>query len=334
MDSILKDLRFAIRVLRKRPGFSLVIILTLALAIGVNTAIFSFVNAILLRPLPYTQPDQLVILETQRGDEKGDLSLRDVRDILEETTIFDDIAVFGSSSAYNISGDGRQPDELPATLCSSNLFDVLGVEESIGGVWPEEFDHKRNHSIVLTHKLWQERYQGRPDVLEQIVKLDGYDGYRIYGVLPPEIHFPFHASLFRSIAFYDLDYTKRSNRWYEAVGRLRAGVEYQEANAKLRALSQKLSMEFADSNSELTFAVKPLEQIYRGDIRPYLWALFGAVALILLIASVNVINLLLSRAVAREKEFAVRAALGSGRPLVIRQLLIESCLLSLSGGVL
>ncbi len=331
---ILKDIRFAIRILSKRPGFAFVIILTLALAIGANTAIFSFVNAILLQPLPYDQPEQLVILETQRDTEKGQLSLRDVTDILEETAVFEDIAVYGSNSAYNISGDGQPPDELPATLCSSNLFEVLGVDLSLGTPWPQEFDRQRNHSIVLTHKLWQDRYQGQPEVLDQMVKLDGYDGYRIFGVLPPDIHFPFHATLFRSIAYYDLDETKRSNRWYEAVGRLRAGVTYEQANAELQVLSQRLASEFSDSNFELSFTTKPLEQIYRGEVRPYLWLLFGAVTLILLIGCVNVINLLLARAVTREKEFAIRAAVGSGRASLIRQLLIESCLLSLTGGIL
>ncbi len=334
MDIILKDIRFAMRVLSKRPSFSLVIIITLALAIGANTAIFSFVNAILLSPLPYGQAEQLVILETERGNEKGQLSLRDVTDILEETTIFDDIAVYGSNSAYNISGDGQPPDELLATLCSSNLFEVLAVDMPVGGVWPEEFDRRRNHSIVLTHKVWQERYQGREDILDQIVKLDGYDGYRIFGVLPPNIHFPFHSALFRSIAYYDLDETKRSNRWYEAVGRLKNGVTYQQANAELQTLSKRLANDFGDSNFELGFTVKPLEQIYRGEVRPYLWLLFGSVVLILLIACVNVINLLLARAVTREKEFAIRTAVGSGKSKLIRQLLFESCLLSLAGGIL
>ena len=334
MDLIFKDLRFALRILLKRPVITLVILLTLALGIGANAAIFSFVNALLLRPLPYEKPDELVILETRRADEAGNLSLRDVTDILEETSVFEDIAVYGSNSAYNISGDGQQPDELPATLCSSNLFEVLGVDIAMGGIWPQEFDRQRNHSIVLTHKLWQNRYQGNSEVLDQMVKLDGYDGYRIFGVLPPDIHFPFHATLFRSIAYYDLDDTKRSNRWYQAVGRLRSGVDYQEANEALQGLSERLASEFADSNFELRFEIRPLEEMYRGDVSPYLWLLFGAVGIILLIACINVTNLLLARALTREKEFAVRVAIGSGRSRLVRQLLIESCLLSLSGGIL
>jgi putative ABC transport system permease protein len=210
----------------------------------------------------------------------------------------------------------------------------LGVDLLHGEVWPDELNYKRNYSVVLSYELWQSRYTGDPNITSKILKLDGSPQYKVFGVLPPGFGFPLEKDLYRSAAFYDLNMTDRSARRFRVLGKLKPDIDYTKANAELSSLSKRLSQQFPDTNLDLQFTIKPLKEHYAGDVRPYLLSLFGAVALILLIACVNVTNLLLSRAISREKEIAVRTAMGAGRGVLIRQLLIESLSLSLTGGIL
>ena len=332
---MLKDLKFAFRSLRKQLVFSLIIILTLALGIGVNSAIFSFISAFLLRPLPYRDGERLVRITSVRGNEEGRLSMLELKDLREQTTVFESVAPYILGAQYNYSGDGP-PEELSAVLVSRDFFNVLGVPHLHGGNWPEEYDRERNFGIVLSHELWSRRFGKDPAVLGRKITLDAAPFYTIYGVMPPEFNFPADTQLFRSIAINPRfpNYNERDARNVYALGRLKPGVTVAQARAELRTFSTRLAELYPNINTGLTFNVKSLREYYVGDVRPYLWLLLGAVGLVLLIACANVGSLLISRSLARQREIAVRTALGASRFRIVRQLLIESLLLSGIGGFL
>jgi putative ABC transport system permease protein len=230
-----------LRSLLKRPGFSAAVILTLALGIGANTAIFSFVNAILLRPLPYRDADRLVRIESVRGAEAGRISMLELRDLKEQSRVLADIAAFQPGAQYNFSSGGA-PEDVAATLTTRNLFDVLGVTLLHGQPWPESYDLERNFGVILTYELWQRRFGGDPNVLGQKITLDAAPFYTIYGVLPPGIKFPDNVHIFRSIAINDRspDYKDRGARNVYALARLRRDVSYEQARLELTAFSQRL----------------------------------------------------------------------------------------------
>ncbi len=333
MEQLRYDIRQAFRQFRKKPLFTLVIVLTLALGIGCSTAIFSFVHALLLRPLPYKDAGKLVILESIRGGEEGGISLREIRDLLETTTIFEDIAAYVPGAQYNMSGQG-DPEELPATLCTSNLFTVLGSDFALGEPWPTAFDTRRSFGIVLTHELWERKYDKDPSILGQSITLDAYNGYQVFGILPQGVTFPFACDLFRSAVISDSYVTDRGAKAYKGLGRLRQGVNLTQARREVERVGLMLSSQYPNTNMGLQLSLTPLSDLYLGNIRPYLYALSGAVFFLLLIACVNVANLLLSHAAGRDKEVGVRSILGAGRRSLIRQFLIESVSLSLMGGIL
>ena len=331
--NLVGELRVAVRSLLRRPVLAGVVTITLAVGISATTAVFSFVDAILFEPLPFPNPDRLVTVRSVRGDETGPVSLRDVEDLQERAPgVFVDIAVHGEGDgSYNLSGSGP-PEALTAVLCSGNLFSVLGVEPILGGVWPEEFDRKRNHSVVLTHGLWQRRWGGARDVLDDTLNLDGHPGYGIYGVLPAGFQYPARQVIYRSIAYYDLRTEDRTARFYAAVGRLADGVSPARAQEAVDAANAALRSDFPDTNEEVAFVLTPLADSYVGEVRPHLLLSFAAVAILLLIASANVANLLLARTLGRRRELAVRASLGAGRWSLTWQVLVESLLLALVGG--
>jgi putative ABC transport system permease protein len=333
MENLLQDIRYALRMLVKRPGFTLTVALTLALGIGANTAIFSFVNAILLRPLPFKEPDRLVRIAALRGSEEGRISMMEFQDLKREVAIFEDVAAYVPGWLYNHNSSGA-PEEVAVTLCTRNLFSVLGVPLLHGNTWPEGADREGAYEVVLTHELWQRRFGGSTDALNQKISLDTAP-HQIHGVLPPRIQFPDNVQLFRSIAISPTmpNYTNRPARNVYALARLKPGVSVKQAQLEIDAFGRRLAQQYPDINAGLSFTATPLTDYYVGDVRPYLWLLFIAVGLVLLIACGNVVNLLLTQALKRDQEIAIRTALGAGRGRLIRQLLTESALLSLVGGV-
>jgi putative ABC transport system permease protein len=332
VSDLLTDLRLAARSLARNRGTSLIVVLTLALGIGANTVVFSFASGILLAPLPYPRADRLVRIETVRGGEAGPISLREIADLRARGDLFTDVAAHGKGDGgYNLSGSGR-PEEVPALLCTHNLFAVLGVDLALGTPWPEEGDRLRNYSVVLGHDLWQTRWGGSPEFLAETLTLDGAGLYRVYGVAPRGFDYPSGQRLWRSLAFYDLDLEDRGARYYLGLARLRPGVTRAAAQQAVTTLAQELAASFPTTNAGVGFRLVPLAELYVGRARPYLLLLLGAVGFVLAIASANVAGLLVARAIGKSRETAVRRALGAGRWRIIRPWLVEGLLCGLAGG--
>ena len=334
METVISDVRLALRSLRKHPGFTAVIILTLSLGIGANTAIFSFVNGLLLRPLPYYDAERLVRLTSQRGSEDGRISMIELKEMRDQLKSFESLGPYMPGAQYNYSGDGP-PEELSAVLVSRDFFTVLGVPQLHGQTWPADYDLERNFGVVLSYDLWRRRFGSDPNVIGSKITLDAAPFYTIYGVMPAEFDFPANMQIFRSIAINPRtpNYTDRSARNVYALARLKPGVTVQQAQAELDGFSGRLAQGYPNINRGLTFNARPLRDFYVGNIRSYVWLLAGAATFVLLIACTNVASLQLTRALAREREIAVRAALGASRLRVVRQLLTESLLVSSFGGM-
>ncbi|MGD9904447.1 MAG: ABC transporter permease [Vicinamibacterales bacterium] len=322
---LVADLHHAVRSLARRPGFSALVILTLGLGTGANAAIFSAVDSLLLRQPPFTNPDELVRITAVRGAEGGGtLSTPELDDLLALPQIAD-AAMYTDQGMYNASGFGT-PEELPATITTHNLFRVLGVEPLVGSTFPAVLDRSRGFGLVISHGLWVRKFGRDPNVVGRTMTLDGAPGYTIHGVMPEGFNFPSHSDLFRSsgISANPDYYRNRAMRDRFVLARLRPGVAVGEATAAIDTLARRLEREFPVTNAGVRYQVTPLREMYSGQVRPYVLLLFAAVTLVLAVACVNVANLLLSRAIARERETAVRAALGASRWRLVRPLLAES----------
>jgi putative ABC transport system permease protein len=349
METLWQDLRYALRSLSKKPGFTLVVILTLGLGIGANTAIFSFVNAILLRPFPYRDPDQLVILRNQDPKRGADLvspSIRDYLDYRERQRSFESLACF-VTLAYNLPGDGSAAAmPLEVNFASSEFFKTMGVAPHIGRFFAhaEEQPGDDLYSVVISHKLWRERFGADRNILGRKILLDTTP-YTVVGVAGPGFRFGYRHNA-NADAWAPMEswlerfkQTMRSGKreardGYQVIARLREGATMEMAQADLTAIAAQLSREFPASNKDVQAFATPLRETEVGNLRPYIMLLLGAVAFVLLIACANVANLTLVRATSREREMAVRAALGASRARLIGQLLTESLLLAVIGGAL
>ena len=336
MGALLKDLRYGLRMLAKSPGSTLVAVVALGLGIGANSAIFSVVNAVLLRPLRYKDPSHLVVVwETKlsKGIQQEQVSPPDYRDWVEQQRVFDQMAALRAQPAV-LTG-GQLPERVETASVSPSLFDSLGVKAALGRTFFGDEDQPgRNRVAALSFGLWQRRFGGDAGILGKAISLDG-NSFTIVGVMPRDFRLLDTPS--ELWIPYTLDAKELSQRGFHTlrvIGHLKPGISLEQAGSEMRSIAGRIEQQFADTNAGWSTKIVPLRNQMVGDIGPTLWTLLGAVVLVLLIACANVANLLLARAGSREKEIALRTALGANPMRLVRQLLTESVLLGLAGGLL
>lgn len=333
LESITRDVRFGLRSLGRSPGFTIVAVITLALGIGANTAIFSIVNAVLLRPLPYPESNRLVMVwatNTARAVTEDVASYPDFEDWKAQSKSFQVLAAFTNRGM--IMAGGGETEMAPAIQATPGFFELLGTQPAIGRTFEtEEAEQGAPHVVVLSDGSWKQRFGGRPDILGSAIRLDE-ETYTVVGVMPPT--FKFSPPQGEQVYVPLQRDPNRGHGFLHVIGRLRPGTSISLAQAEMDTITHQLAEQHPRPNRTIGANVQPLGDAMVGKVRTGLWILLGVVALVLLIACTNVANLMLARSASRRKELAVRAALGAGRGRLARQLLTESTMLALAGGIL
>jgi putative ABC transport system permease protein len=333
MQTLWQDLRFGARMLMKKPGFTLIGVLTLALGIGANTAIFSVVNAVLLKPLPYLKDSRLVFIES--GARQSDpreyfgASPADFLDWQANSRTFEQIAAYAPSEGFKLTGVER-PEIFASSRVSTNYFQAFGAKPLLGRAFlPEDGQASASRTVLLSYRLWQRRFGGDPGMVGQTL---GNTGVTVIGVMPPDFRYPTYAECWTPITRDANETSVRASRYWIAFGLIKSGETLESAQAEFRAIAGRLEAQYPDSNKNITTKITPVVQLRTGGVRKPLFILFGAVGCVLLIGCANIANLLLARASGRRREMAIRLALGAPRRRLLRQLLIESLLLAAVGG--
>jgi len=338
MRNLVSDLRHGLRTLVRNPGFSTIAILLLALGIGANTAIFSVVDAVLLRPLPYQDSSRIMQIwhvppaKSFPGMTLFSVSPANYLDWQRQNHSFEEMAAYGGTN-FNVGGKER-PEAIQGAAVAQGFFSILRVHPLLGRTFSQEEDHPgQGHVVVLGYALWRDHFGADPGILGRSIVLNG-ETYSVIGVMSPNFRFPSFAQLWTPLAWTDEKRAVRGNHNYLVIGRLQPGVDVRAAQAEISAISTRLEQLYPEDDKGWGATIRPLREQLVGDVRPALLVLLGAVAFVLLIACANVANLVLGKILARKKEIAIRSALGATRAAILRQVLAETVLLSLAGGAL
>ncbi len=332
MTSLTQDIRYALRTLIRTPAFSALAIATLAIGIGANTTIFSAVRAVLLRPLPYPEPQELIQgLWIWRSDTGSAYSAPDFLDLRRENTTLAGLAAMnGVSYALTEVGDAEQ---IPSADVTGDFFTLLGIKPALGRALLPSDDVPNARVAVMSHALWTRRFGGDPALVGRTIRLDG-EAYEVVGIMPVGFSYPEQAEVWTPFGFTPEELgTQRGAHYLDVIGRLKPGVPLEQAQAEFTTLANRLSSTYPQTNSQTSASVMPLREAIAGDSRPAMRVLLGAVALVLILACANVANLLLARGLGRSRDIAIRTALGASPRRIARGLIVESVVLALAGGV-